>query len=113
MAKLLIDGSIETENSKLITQFTGNLDQLINSFENPELYILSSKGKLINDFKQLFFEDIGKTYVIIIGGFQKGNFSANICNLSKNLISISQYPLDAWVVTNRIITYYELTYRIL
>jgi len=113
MAKLLIDGSIETENSKLIIQFAGNLNQLINTFENPELSILSSKGKLINDLKQLFIEDISKTYVTIIGGFQKGSFSPNISNLSKNFISISQYPLDAWVVTNRIITYYELRYRII
>lgn len=113
MAKLLIDGNIEIENSKLITQFNGSLNELIKKFDNPEIIILSSKGKLINEFKDIFIRDINKNYIVIIGGFQKSNFSKEIVNMSKNLISISQYPLDAWVVTNRIITYYELTYGIL
>lgn len=113
MAKLLIDGSIEIDNLKLITPFKGNLNKLISTFENPEVYILTSKGKLINNFKDLFIEAIDKNYVVIIGGFQKSNFSKDILNISKNLISISKYSLDAWLATNRIITYYELTYRIL
>ncbi|MFW9973039.1 MAG: 16S rRNA methyltransferase [Candidatus Odinarchaeota archaeon] len=113
MAKLLIDGNIETESSRLITQFNGNLKELINKFENPEIYLLSSKGKLINKFNDLFIEDINKNYIVIIGGFQKNNFSKALFNISENLISISQYPLDAWIVTSRIITYYELIYKIL
>ena len=113
MSKLLIDGSIETGNSKLITQFKGDLKELIIKFEDPEVCILSSKGKLINEFKDLFIEGIDKNYIAIIGGFQKSGFSKDIFNMSKNLISISPHTLDAGVVTNRIITYYELTYRIL
>jgi rRNA small subunit pseudouridine methyltransferase Nep1 len=113
MAKLLIDGIIQTENSKLITHSKGNLNELVTTFKDPEIYILSSKGKLINDFKDLFIEDINKTYIVLIGGFQKSSFSKQIFNISKNLVSISQYPLDAWVVTNRIITYYEISYGIL
>ncbi|UCC19401.1 MAG: hypothetical protein JSV62_15055 [Promethearchaeota archaeon] len=113
MAKLLIDGSIETENSKLIAPFKGNLKELISKFENPEVYLFSSKGKLIDNHKELFVEDLAKNYIIIIGGFQKSSFSEDIVNLSENSFSISKHSLDAWVATNRIITYYELTYRIL
>jgi len=113
MAKLLIDGSIETENSILIAPFEGNLKELISKFENSELYLLSSKGKLIDNYKELFVEDLAKNYITIIGGFQKSSFSIDITSLSENVISISQHPLDAWIVTNRIITYYELTYKIL
>ena len=113
MAKLLIDGSIETENSKLIASFKGSLKDLISKFENSEIYLLSSKGKLINNYKELFADDIAKNYVIIVGGFQKSSFSKDIVNLSENSFSISKHSLDAWVATNRIITYYELTYRIL
>ncbi|UCC21022.1 MAG: 16S rRNA methyltransferase [Promethearchaeota archaeon] len=113
MAKMLIDGSIVTENLKLISSFKGTLKDLIDKFNTTKVYLFSSKGSLINDYKQLFTEDILTNYVTIIGGFQKSSFSKNILNLSENLISISKYPLDAWVVTNRIITYYELTYGIL
>ncbi|MFX1420077.1 MAG: 16S rRNA methyltransferase [Promethearchaeota archaeon] len=113
MAKLLIDGSIEIENSKLIALFEGSLKDLITKFENSEVYLFSTKGTLMNKYNELFTSDIEKNYITIVGGFQKSSFSKDIINLSKNLISISKYPLDAWIVTNRIITYYELTYNIL
>ena len=113
MAKLLIDGSIETEALKLITPFKGTLKELINEFEDPELILLSSKGKMINNYKKLFTKDFSKNYIIIIGGFQKSSFSKSILSLSSNLISISKDPLDAWIATNRIISYYELTFSIL
>ena len=112
MSKLLIDRSIKIENSKLIVPFERSLQELIANIKNPEVYLFSSKGKLINNYKDLFKEDLIKNYVAILGGFQKSSFSREIIGLSKNLISISQYPLDAWVVTNKIITYYEINYHI-
>ncbi|MFX0104270.1 MAG: 16S rRNA methyltransferase [Candidatus Hodarchaeota archaeon] len=112
MAKMLIDGNIETETSKLIVPFKGNLKELLDEFDNPEVYLFSSKGKLMTNYKDFFIEDLTKNYIAIIGGFQKSSFSNNIINLSENLISISHHSLDAWVVINRIITYYELTNRI-
>ncbi|MFX0138630.1 MAG: hypothetical protein ACFFDN_33615 [Candidatus Hodarchaeota archaeon] len=112
IAKLFVDGSIETKTSKLIVPFKGNLKELLTNFENPEVYLFSRKGRLITDYKDLFKEDLAKNYITIIGGFQKSSFSKNIINLSENLISISQHSLDAWVVTNKIITYYELANRI-
>lgn len=113
MAKLLIDGIIETKKLKLITPVNSSLKELIASFETPDVYLLSSKGRLFEDYQELFTKERDNNYITIIGGFQKGNFSKDIKNLSDNLISISNHPLDAWVVTNRIITYYELTYSIL
>lgn len=112
MSKLLIDRSIKIENSKLIVPFEGSLQELIANFENPEVYLFSSKGKLVINYKDLFKEELIKNYVAILGGFQKSSFSKEIIGLSKNLISISQFPLDAWVVTNKIITYYEINYHI-
>lgn len=113
IAKLLIDGSIEIKNSKLIEPFKGNLKELIANFENSEVYLFSSKGTLIDNYKELFIEDISKNYFAIVGGFQKSSFSKEISALSENLISISQHPLDAWAAINRVISYYELTYGIL
>ena len=56
----------------------------------------------------LFINPKSQNYVAIIGGFQKGSFSEKILNLTENIISISQYSLDAWIVISRIITYYEI-----
>jgi len=112
IAKLLIDGSIEAENSYLIEPIRGNLKELIAKFENSEVYLFLSKGKLIESYTDLFQNDLTKNYIVIVGGFQKSRFSEEIIRLSNQHISISQYPLDAWVVVNKIITYYELTHRI-
>ncbi|MFX1316538.1 MAG: 16S rRNA methyltransferase [Promethearchaeota archaeon] len=112
MAKLLINGIIETEFSKLISSFNGGLKELINTFENPEIFLFSTKGKLITNYQDLFSEDLVRNYIAIVGGFQKSSFSKEILSLSNNVISISQYPLDAWVVVNKIINYYELNYNI-
>ncbi|MFX1302353.1 MAG: hypothetical protein ACFFBV_01635 [Promethearchaeota archaeon] len=112
MAKLLIDGNIVTETTNLILPFQGNLKELITTFESSEIILFSSKGNLIKNYKDLFREDFTKNYIAIVGGFQKTSFSKEILDLSENLISISHYPLEAWVVINKIITYYELTYEI-
>jgi rRNA small subunit pseudouridine methyltransferase Nep1 len=113
IAKLLIDGIIATEKLTLIGPFKGDLKDLINNFEKPDIFLFSSKGKIIENYQELFVKDPSKNCIAIIGGFQKTGFSKDIKSLSDNLISISKYPLDAWVVTNRIITYYELTHSIL
>ena len=112
MAKLLIDGNINADGIQLISEVEGDLQNLIGSFKNPEIILFSSKGKLIYDYKNLFLEDLSKNVVAIIGAFQKSTFSQKLLKLSTNLISISKYSLDAWIVTNKIITYYELSHKI-
>ncbi|MFW9998508.1 MAG: 16S rRNA methyltransferase [Candidatus Hodarchaeota archaeon] len=113
MAKMLIDRGITINNSKLIIPFDGTLKELIAQFKDPKVFLFSSKGKLIESYKDLFVEDTSKNYFAFVGGFQKSSFSKDIFTLSENLISISEHPLDAWVTVNRIISYYELTYGIL
>ena len=113
MAKLLIDGEIKINGSYLISQFHGNLKDLITSFENPHILLFSSRGEIINNYKDLFSEDPATNSVIIIGGFQKSTFSKETLSLSNNLVSISKSPLDAWVVVYKVITYYEIVHNIL
>ena len=108
MAKLLIEGEIKYNNTVLILELDQELSSLIDSFENREVILLSEKGITINDFTTLFQNNSSKNYIILIGGFQKSNFSEKILKLSNNVVSISQYSLDAWVVVSKIITYYEI-----
>ena len=112
-AKLLIDGKIQINSSYLIKQCEGNIIDVINSFQAPEIVLFSSKGELIKSHQDLFYKDIVKNYIAIIGGFQKGYFSEEISALSDKLISISKFSLDAWVVVNKVITFYEITHDIL
>ncbi|KKL67373.1 hypothetical protein LCGC14_2135620 [marine sediment metagenome] len=112
MAKLIIDGRIEIGNELLITSVLKNLDELINSFNNPKIDIFSHKGKRIEVYKSISSLDISENYIAIIGGFQKATFSNEILKLSRRIISISQYPLDAWVVISKLINIYELSHNI-
>jgi len=113
IGKLLIDGNINANGIQLISQFKGNLKNLIDEYKNPDIYLFSSKGKRINDYNELFIGDSSNQVVAIIGGFQKSNFSEEILKLSDNLISISKYALDAWVVISKIINFYELYHKII
>ncbi len=112
IAKLLIENEISFNGNQLISQFNGNLYNLINTFKSPYITLLSSGGKLIQDYKHLFKEDSSKNIVFIIGGFQKRSYSEEILKLSKNIISISKYSLDAWVVIGKVINFYELYHNI-
>ncbi|MFX1256280.1 MAG: hypothetical protein ACFFAN_00325 [Promethearchaeota archaeon] len=113
IAKLLIDRKIVVEDSTFINQLEINLKDLIRTFKEPQIIIFSNKGTLIRKYQDLFSKNSNKNYIAIIGGFQKSDFSLPILALSDNLISISKFTLDAWVVTNKIITYYEIIHSIL
>jgi len=108
MAKLLREGSITHETIELISSFNGDLISLIKSFKKREVIIFSNTGRLLVKYQDLFEAGSSKNYIIIIGGFQRGKMSQEILNLSKTLYSISDYSLDAWVVVNKVISFYEI-----
>ena len=113
MAKLLIDGQINLSTNSSIVSFDGNLIDLTKKFSKAEILLLSSKGKLVKDYRSLFTADVSKNYIVIIGGFQKSTFSKEVLKLSNNIISISNNSLDASIVVSRIITFYELIHKII
>ena len=113
MAKLLIDENIGPVNSPLISLFDGiYIKELISTFEDPEVILFSSKGKLIKNYQELYPQGISKNIIVIIGGFQKSSFSREINDLSPRKISLSEFSLDAWVAIYKAITYFELTHKI-
>ncbi|MGV9173381.1 MAG: 16S rRNA methyltransferase [Promethearchaeia archaeon] len=112
MAKLLIDGEIRIKSGFLFKRFGGTLEDLLKSFEDPRISLLTERGKRINNPLEFYEQDGHKNQVILIGGFQKDMFSKRVLNLTKNHISISKHTLDAWVAVNKMITYYEITFNI-
>lgn len=115
MAKLMIDRSINVKvnNMPLISQVDGNFEDLISEYKNPEIILLSNRGKLIKNYEQLFPKDLMRNIIVIIGGFQKSTFSKKINAISNKFISLSKYPLDAWVVISKIINFYELSHNLI
>ena len=109
MAKLLSENEIRIKELLLISQFKGNLPDLVKSFKKREIIIFSSRGELVKYHLDLFDKDVTRNYIAIIGGFQKGYFAEDILNLSDKIVSISNYSLDAWVIVNKIVSFYEIT----
>ncbi|TFF94524.1 MAG: 16S rRNA methyltransferase [Promethearchaeota archaeon] len=107
MAKLLIDNIIGPENSPLISSFRGSLKDLIDSFEEPEVILFSSRENLVKNAETLFSKGSEKNYVILIGGFQKSRLSERVRGLSERKISISNYSLDAWVAVYKALCAFE------
>lgn len=109
MAKLLRENEIRIKQLLLISKFNGNLMDLVKSFKKKEIIIFSSRGELVKYHLDLFDKDLTRNYIAIIGGFQKGYFAEDILNLSDKIVSISNYSLDAWVIVNKIVSFYEIT----
>ena len=109
MAKLLKENEIRIRELLLISQFNGNLMDLVKSFKKKQIIIFSSKGELVKYHLDLFDKGLTRNYIVIIGGFQKGYFAEDILNLSDKIVSISNYSLDAWVIVNKIVSFYEIT----
>ncbi len=109
MAKLLIEDKIKTSDILLISRIKKNLSELLKSIRSEEIILFSSKGKLVKNHFEVFDTNLTKNYVVIVGCFQKGFFSDEILSLSKKIVSISYYPLDAWVALSKVIGYYEIS----
>jgi rRNA small subunit pseudouridine methyltransferase Nep1 len=108
MAKLLIDGMIKAEKEILIYELNKSIDRFISQSKSSKVYIMTEDGDFLKSYKELFNPNLDDDYVVIIGGFQKGKFSNSILNLSEEKISLSNYPLTAWVTVYKILTYYEI-----
>jgi rRNA small subunit pseudouridine methyltransferase Nep1 len=113
IAKLLIEGMISFEGKNLVSEIHESLEKVIKRIKKKDIKLFSSRGKLIQHHLTIFPKDSSKNEVVIIGGFQKGFFSPKILDLGKNLISISQYSLDASIVVNKIINFYEIVNEII
>ncbi|MEM3403565.1 MAG: ribosome biogenesis protein [Nitrososphaeria archaeon] len=98
--------TVKAEDKLLLKLQDGNLDNLINRIRPSVTIGLSRVGKTST------YEDVAKIGlkfekpVFIVGGFAKGTFSEKSKRSMNYLLSVSQYPLDAHVVTARIL--YEI-----
>lgn len=114
MAKVLIDGEIKSNGTYLISELNHDLNKFILSFQETNLILCTSKGKILSNYSELFNNGLkSKNSLVIIGGFQKGYFNNQFTNLNVNRISISQYSLDAWIVVSKIINLYENVFGII
>ena len=105
--KLFYEKRIESEGNILLEMTDMSFPELIETINPKNVVGLSSMGKPSS------YAQVGKSLnedsCIVIGGFQKGNFSDSTKNKIDDLVSIDSDSLESHVVTARILYEYEKT----
>jgi rRNA pseudouridine-1189 N-methylase Emg1 (Nep1/Mra1 family) len=80
------------------------------NFNRNQIWKLTKTGTSCNLFETFKQYDLQQPLAILIGGFQKGYFSPKIDAIPGKNYSIYPQGLDSWVVVNRVLSSYELSF---
>ncbi|MHC1586504.1 MAG: 16S rRNA methyltransferase [Candidatus Hecatellaceae archaeon] len=107
MEQLFQEGKVPPEGKPLLTLRKQTLTQLIRRVK-PTLTVALTRGgepqpadKLAEELAQ------ASRPTVIVGGFPHGTFSRQTLKLADKAVAIDREGLEAWIVTSRILAYYE------
>ena len=107
MENLFFEKSIKSNDKTLLEIQEKSFSDLIDEINPSKVVGLSSSGSFVS------CENTAKNYqenpCLVIGGFQKGDFSKKIQNRFDKTFSIDKTPLESHVVISRILYEYEKT----
>jgi rRNA small subunit pseudouridine methyltransferase Nep1 len=110
MAQLLEIGRIPEKGDPLISEINESLDILLKKEFTPKNIIkFSSRGESA-EFGSILQElkTISTKTAVIIGGFQKGEFSPVVKRIPGRYIAMSDRPYDSWTIVQRVLALYEI-----
>ncbi len=107
MEKLFLEKRIAFENNILLELKTKSFNDLIAEI-NPSSVIGFSTQGTPKSFQEVAAE-LDDNSCLVIGGFQKGHFSKSIQDKITKMYSVNSSPLEAHVVTSRMLYEYEKT----
>lgn len=106
MSRLLLDGSVRCGDAEMRVRdldFAGILDEI-----RPDVTLgLSTLGERIR--LPDLASRLGGDSCVVVGGFQRGHFSPGVGGAVDGLYRIDETPLEAHVVTSRLLYEYEKT----
>ena len=105
--KLFKEKTISADGKKLLELKEMNFSELLEDIGPKNVIGLSSEANL--ESYQSIASHLDDDSCIVIGGFQKGQFSESIAKQITNLYSVDQKSLEAHVVVGRILYEYEKT----
>ncbi|MCD6510050.1 MAG: 16S rRNA methyltransferase [Thermoprotei archaeon] len=85
----------------------GSIRDVVGEIAPTEVIIMSEKGEAVSLNKLAETLTSTPKPLVIIGGFQRGDFTDETLSLANLKVSLYPEPLDAWVVVSRVITAYE------
>jgi rRNA small subunit pseudouridine methyltransferase Nep1 len=106
--QLFEQGEIKDNNNNILLSLKkNNLKDLLNSIKcNIKILLQEGHSKINESIIKKLFES-NKDICFLIGGFPHGNFTIETINLVDLKHSISDYLLDAWNVTAKLISLCE------
>jgi rRNA small subunit pseudouridine methyltransferase Nep1 len=102
MEQLFETGRVPPNGRPLITLGRGTLKDLIAKIGPSRTFFMTEKGRITRG------EEFGCKIVreerpaIVIGGFQKGEFSREELGLADERVSLYKDPLDAWIIASMV-----------
>lgn len=113
MEQLLMMGEVPPgSKSPLLKVLQGNLNSVVKELNPSKILVLDERGTLKPPRK--LAETIAREELpmVVVGAFQRGEFSKKILSLAHDRIAISRTRLDSWAVISRIISSIEDEIRI-
>lgn len=83
------------------------ISELVKEIGVSSVMLMTEKGEYYSFERLVEYFQTEKDTVVIIGGFQRGDFKQDTYNVAKLKVSIFNEPLEAWVVISRVLTAYE------
>jgi len=105
--KLFLEKTIETNGNVLLEIKEKSFSELIDEIKPSKVVGLSSKGEK-HSFENIISE-IPENCCLVVGGFQKGQFSDIVKSRVDQLISIDDFSFEAHIVVARMLYEYEKT----
>jgi len=105
--KLFLEKTIEADGNVLLEIKEKSFSELIDEIKPSKVVGLSSKGEK-HSFENIISE-IPENCCLVIGGFQKGQFSDIVKSRVDQLISIDDFSFEAHIVVARMLYEYEKT----
>ncbi len=105
--KLYKEKRISTQDDTLLEIKKMSFSELIDEIEPSNVYGLSSEGE--KSSYQKFASILDDDSCIVIGGFQKGDFSKQVKERIDKLFQVDSIPLEAHVIVSRILYECEKT----
>jgi len=95
-------GRIPPKGKPLMLLKRGRLEDLIKNVEHSRVVFLTENGKSVNVEK--YFSELAteEKPLIVIGGFQRGEFFKQDLSLADEKVSLYKNPLDTWIIASMV-----------